>query len=810
VRGRVIRAAITAAFIAALLAAVAFVGGSAAPPAQAADPSGQSPQARAIHASGFGHFRGDVRHIPQGNLIRSEGRPEPKSPTDVLPGSPRTDSALQTAPATSAAATSASSFVGLDFSHFGAGWPPDPNGDVGPNNYVQTVNTSIGIFGKDGTRQAAFTFDSLFSAARTGTPCDNSNQGDPVTLYDPFGDRFIVTDFAWNDTQYGTGPFYQCMAVSKTSDPVSGGWYFYAWQTESGASIPDYPKLGVWPDGIYMSANVFATTGAGSFKNAQVWAFNRTQLEAGNPGAQGVTFALPGTVGGVSVFSLLPSNARSVTGAPPAGSPNYFASIYGSYAIRTWKFHVDWTTLANSTFTGPTNTAISTFNVGPGTVPELGGNALDTLTYRLMMQNQYTNQNGRESLWLTHTVGNGGGVAQVRWYELPVTGGAIGSVRQQSTWAPDLLNRFMPSLAVDKNGDMAIGYSVSDASMHPAIRYSGRLANDPLNQLTQAEQTLVQGAGYQCCKFSDGSTNNRWGDYSAMTIDPDGCTFWYTGEYYDASPTTLSQDNWQTRIGSFQLPGCSGTVPAAPTVSGFAPTSGPVGTSVTVNGSGFTGATSVTFNGTVAAFTAGTDTQLTATVPSGATSGPISVTTSAGTGTSSGSFTVTTVASAPTISGFTPTSGPVGTSVTVNGSGFTGATSVTFNGASASFTVGSNTQLTATVPSGATTGLISVTNPAGTGTSANGFTVTTAPAGPAITSISPTSGMVGTSVTITGTGLSGIISVTFGGGVSAAFTVISDTRINATVPTGARNGAITVSGPNGSATSSQNFRVSKR
>jgi hypothetical protein len=726
VKGRIIRAAITAAMIAALLAAVAFVGGSAAPPAQAADPSGQSPPAQTLTASGFGHFRGDVRHIPQGNLIRSEARPEPKSPSDVLPGAPQADSALQTAPATSTATAGASSFAGLDFANFGAGWPPDPNGDVGPNNYVQTVNTSVGIFGKDGTRQAAFTFDSLFSQAATGTPCDNSNQGDPVALYDPFGDRYIVSDFAWNDAQFGTGPFYQCMAVSKTSDPVSGGWYFYAWKTETGASLPDYPKLGVWPDGIYMSANVFASSGSGSFQNAQVWSFNRTQMEAGDPNAQGVTFAVPRTVGGVSVFSLLPSNARAVTGAPPAGSPNYFSSIYGSYAIRTWKFHVDWTTPANSTFTGPTNTSISTFNVGPSNVPEQDGNNLDTLSYRLMMQNQYTNLNGRESLWLTHTVGSGSGVAQVRWYELPVTGGAIGSVRQQSTWSPDLLNRFMPSLAVDKNGDMAVGYSVSDASMYPAIRYAGRLASDPLNQLTQSEQTIVQGLGFQCCTFSDGTVNTRWGDYSAMTIDPDGCTFWYTGEYYDAHPTTKLEDNWQTRIASFQLPGCS-TVVTAPAVSSFTPTSGSPGTSVTVSGSGFTGTSSVTFNGTAASFTVGSDSQLTATVPSGATSGPIAVTNSAGTGTSAGSFTVTAVVAAPTI-----------------------------------------------------------------------------------TSISPTSGMVGTSVALTGTGLSGVTSVTFGGGVAAAFTVVSDTHVDATVPSGARNGAITVSGPNGSATSSQNFRVSKR
>jgi len=803
VKGKVLRSAVTVAAIGGLIAAVALAGGGATPPAHAAGPSGQGSQPRTIAPAGFGHFGGDIRHIPHGNIVRSEARPEPRAPSDVLPGAATKDGALQTAPATSAPVNE-SSFAGLDHTGWGAGWPPDPNGDVGPSNYVEAVNTSIGIYAKTGAREAAITFDDLFPQGSTGTPCDDSNQGDPVAVYDPFGDRWIVSDFAW--TNFSTGPFYQCMAVSKTSDPVAGGWYFYAWKTESGASLPDYPKFGVWPDGIYMSANVFASTGSEAFQNVQVWAFNRQQMEAGNPAAQGVTFGVPSRVGGVSVFSLLPSNARQVTGAPPAGSPNYFASIYGSYAIRTWKFHVDWANTANSTFTGPTNTSISTFNVGPSDVPERDGNTLDTLTYRLMMQNQYTNLNGRESLWLTHTIGNGSGVAQVRWYELPVTGGAIGSVRQQSTWAPDSLNRFMPSLAVDKKGDMAIGYSVSDASMYPALRVSGRLAGDPLNQLTQGEQTIVQGAGFQCCTFSDGSTNNRWGDYSAMTIDPDGCTFWYTGEYYDAHPTTLAGDNWLTRIGSFQLPGCSSSTQAAPTVSGFSPTSGAVGSSVTVTGTGFTGATSVKFNGTAATFTVNGDTQVTATVPTGATTGPISVTNAGGTGTSSGSFTVTTAA-APTISSFSPASGAAGTSVTLTGTGFTGASSVKFNGTAASFTVVSDTQVTATVPTGATSGPIAVTTSAGTGTSTSSFTVTTA--GPTITSISPTSGPVGTTVTITGSGLTGATSVRFGSGASAAPASTSDTTVTVRVPSGAKNGALTVTTPNGTAVSSQNFRVSK-
>ena len=571
---------------------------------------------------------------------------------------------------------------------------------------------------------AAFTFDSLFSQSPTGTPCDNSNQGDPVALYDPIGDRWIASDFAWSN--YTSGAMYQCMAVSRTSDPVTGGWYFYAWQTESGGVLPDYPKLGVWPDGIYMSANDFATTGSGSFQNIQVWVFDRVAMESGGT-ASGLTLNLPRTVGGVTVFSLLPSNARVVTGLPASGTPNYFASIWGAYDIRVWKFHVDWANTANSSFTGPTNVPIATFNVGPSTVPELGGNNIDTLSYRLMMQNQYTNLNGAESLWLTHTVGSPS-IAQPRWYELRVTGGTIaGSPTQQSTWAPDSKNRFMPSLALDKKGDMAIGYSVSDASMYPSIRSAGRLSSDAPGTLGQAETSLIEGTGFQCCTFSDGSTNSRWGDYSAMSIDPDGCTFWYTSEYYDTQPTTLAQDNWKTRIGSFQLPGCTSAPAPAPTISLFTPTIGLVGTSVTITGTAFTGATSVTFNGTSALFTVDSDTQITATVPSGATSGLITVTTSGGTATSGSSFTVTNPPPpqpAPTISSFTPAMGPVGTVVTINGSAFMGASSVKFNGTPATgYTVTSDTQITATVPSGASTGPISLATANGTGTSSNPFRV---------------------------------------------------------------------------------------
>jgi RHS repeat-associated protein len=246
----------------------------------------------------------------------------------------------------------------------------------------------------------------------------------------------------------------------------------------------------------------------------------------------------------------------------------------------------------------------------------------------------------------------------------------------------------------------------------------------------------------------------------------------------------------------------SGSVVLPPSITGFTPSGGPVGTVVTITGTSFNGATSVKFNGTAAvSYTVDSDSQVTATVPSGATTGTISLTTPAGSTTSASSFTV---GPAPSITSFTPTSGAVGTSVTINGSNFTGATSVKFNGTSASFTVNTSIKVTATVPSGATTGPISVTSVTGTGTSATSFTVT---ALPSITSFTPTGGPVGTVVTITGTSFTGATGVKFNNTSATTFTVDSSTQIHATVPTHATTGPISVTTAAGTGTSSTNFTV---
>src|SRR6266436_6495687 len=642
-------------------------------------------------------FHGDVRQLPQVKEKIKKAKPEPKEPSAELPATVQPDSALQQFAPAAPAPTPSASFAGLDFANWGDGWPPDTNGDVGPNHYIETVNTSIGIYNKStGVRLAAFSFNTLFSQAATGTPCDNSNQGDPVALYDALSDRWIVSDFAWSN--YTSGAMYQCMAVSQTSDPVAGGWYFYAWQTATGGKIPDYPKLGVWPDGIYMSANVFGTTGSQAFQNAQVWAFNRTEMESGVT-AHVVSFSLPQKIGATSLFGLLPSNLRTNGSAPAAGTPNYFTSIYGIFAARVWKFHVDYGVPANSTLTGPSNVTISSFSAGPGSVPEKTGNNVDTLSYRLMMQNQYQNANGVESLWITHTIGNGGSpnVAQLRWYQLNVTGGTVitaGPI-QQGTWAPDSKNRFMPSLALDKNGDMALGYSVSDSTMFPAIRYAGRLANDALGTLGQGETSLLDGTGYQCCNFSDGSTNTRWGDYSTMTIDPDGCTFWYTNDYYDTAPATLAQDNWKTRIGSFKYPGCTpnplgilqGTVTDAGTSN---PISGALVTAgihiLKTNASGFynfgnTPAGTYTVNVTASGYNSGSANNVNVsnggtTTQNFALSTPLT-STSISVGAASGTYGGTTTLTATlTQQGGPPLSGKTIT-FTLNGASFAGNTAVT-------------------------------------------------------------------------------------------------------------------------------------
>jgi hypothetical protein len=520
----------------------------------------------------------DLRLLPQVTTLQRERpeRPERQPPfvaptqiqKDLIPTLPT----IPEGPAVNAAAPSPSAnFAGLDYGTWAQGaHPPDTNGDVGPVYYIQAINTAVGVYRKsDGARVAGFFFNSLMSQGHFGNLCDTDNYGDPVVLYDTFEDRWIITDFAFQlngDDIINPPGSFQCFAVSMTGDPVTGGWNFYSINTAGG--MGDYPKFGIWPDGLYMTANMWDYLYSGPYYYPRTYAFNKAQMYAGKPSIQIVSFNVP-----TDEFTVLPANARLQTGTPPAGSPNYCAVVWDyTDAVSIYKFHVDWNRISLSSLTGPYKSlAPTTWSDPPSFVPELSGSSLDTLPRWLMAQNQYTNQSGVESLWMNHTVlGAAASIAAPRYYQVGVTGGTVAANTSQAfTFTPDsTMNRFMGSLAVDRAGDMALGYSTTSSSTYPAIKYAGRLGTDPVNSLPQTEVSLINGTGSQ-------SGTNRWGDYSAMSLDPDGCRFWFTNEYYG-----LTGLIFQTRIGAFAFPSCTpvgsggtlhGTVTAA---AGGAPVSG--------------------------------------------------------------------------------------------------------------------------------------------------------------------------------------------------------------------------------------------
>ncbi|HMC27388.1 MAG TPA: hypothetical protein VKM56_06300, partial [Verrucomicrobiae bacterium] len=430
---------------------------------------------RAMTAVRTAHsFDGDLRSFPYVRPVKKE-RPE-REPPPFMPRlyqPPGQTSAATSAPSGSTVSTPAINapapapgltFDGLDFANWGAGHPPDPNGDVGPTYYIQVVNTSIGVFEKaTGVRVAAFTFDTFMSQGQFGNLCDTDNFGDPVVLYDSFEDRWIITDFAFkldgHRNVINPPGAFQCFAVSKTGDPVNGGWNYYSINTTGG--LGDYPKFGVWRDGLYMSANMFDYAASGSFQNARAYAFNKAQMYAGASTVQVIQFDAPS-----ADFTLLPSDARLQLGTPPQGAPNYFISTWEYLnALTVYKFHVDWDHISLSTFTGPDIT--STGSSWPNQiVPNAAtpANSLDTLGIRAMARNQYTNISGTESLWTTHTVRRAtNGFTTPRWYQANVTGGTVAAnTLQTATWDPDGANmtyRYVPSLAIDRAGDMAMGYT---------------------------------------------------------------------------------------------------------------------------------------------------------------------------------------------------------------------------------------------------------------------------------------------------------------------------------------------------------------
>lgn len=472
--------------------------------------------------------------------------------------------------------------------------PPDTQGDVGPNNYVQMVNLSFAVYDKQGNRLLGPLANTVLWQG-FGGPCETVNGGDPVTMYDEQADRWFMSQLAYPGGAQG---YHQCIAISQTPDPT-GAWYRYDFLF-SQTTLNDYPKFGIWRDAYYASANEYL--GGATFTGVTTQAYQREAMLAGQDAAV-VSFHIGDSSG--KYGSLLPTDAEG--GAlgfnPPSGAPDPFVMFdddaWGfspTDRILMWDFHVDWATPANSTFgnNGEPNRFFETApfdsnlcNYARSCIRQPGTSVgLDTLADRLMYRAAYRNFGDHQGIALTQSVDTDGtDHAGVRWYQLNNTGSGW-NLADQGTYAPDGDSRWMGSAALDASGDLAVGFSVSSTTTFPSIRVAGRLAGDPSGQLAQGEAQMVAGAGSQTHSLS------RWGDYSAMQVDPtDGCTFWYTTEYMPSTSTA----GWQTRIGSLKFPSCTagphgdlvGTVTNAGTgapVADAVVAAGPVSTTTNAQG----------------------------------------------------------------------------------------------------------------------------------------------------------------------------------------------------------------------------------
>ncbi len=433
--------------------------------------------------------------------------------------------------------------------------PPDTEGDVGPDFYVQWINLSFAVFDKTdpGGTPVFGPVNGNTIWAGFGGVCQNTNNGDPIVLYDHLADRWLLSQFAVNSG-------VQCIAISTTSDPT-GPYHRYEFTVTPGGQN-DYPKIGLWPDGYYLSTRDFPV--ADGLAGAGV--FERDEMLVGNP-ARFVKFELE-CLANDCVDGFQPSHLEGPP--PPAGTPNTFVKDWDDDfnatgalpdRYRLWDFSVDWTVdPPGATFVEiagvPTSADFDQDMCGffvRNCIPQPGtAQGLDPIDELTMYRAQFRQFPTHQTLLVNHTVdATGGDVAGVRWAELRNTG-AGWTLHQDGTYAPaggD--NRWMGSIAMDQQGNIALGYSVSSGATFPSVRYTSRRAGDPLGMMPGGEVELIAGTGHQT------SGSHRWGDYSTMSVDPeDGCTFWFTQEYVETSGNA----NWKTRIGSFVMPECLGQI----------------------------------------------------------------------------------------------------------------------------------------------------------------------------------------------------------------------------------------------------------
>ena len=442
--------------------------------------------------------------------------------------------------------------------------PPDPVGAIGPNHYVQAINLALSVYARNGTQLLGpIDLGSLWDGFAV-PQCAYDFAGDPVVVYDQLADRWLISQFS-----DPAGPqYWECIAISQTGDPT-GAYYRYAFST--GVNFPDYPKLGLWTDSYVLTTREFGPTveyGIG------VYALEKNKMINGQP-ARAVGFFLDGNDPSVLPLvgdGLLPAyidgkqkplNSSSI---PLVGTQDDGAGYGATFdAVNIFDLSVKWRSTPVASLALNTQLPVASFDsifpcapTSRDCLPQPGitdpNQFLDVLSYRQRPLHRlaYRNMKSHDALVTDQAVEAAPGVAGMRWYEIRRVGSTY-ALFQQGTFAPsDGVHRWMGSAAMDRKGNIAMGYSVvNGTTVFPGIRYTGRLAGDASGQMTLGEGVIVNGTGVQT------SVNSRWGDYTSLNLDPvDDCTFWYVNEYYTAAGQATSTAGWQTRIASFRLPGC--------------------------------------------------------------------------------------------------------------------------------------------------------------------------------------------------------------------------------------------------------------
>jgi hypothetical protein len=441
--------------------------------------------------------------------------------------------------------------------------PSDQNLAVGDTQVVEWLNLSYAVFDKGTGDLIAGPFEGNTLWSGFNGRCALDNNVDVIAQWDKVHHRWLM---AYND--FTPLPRLACIAVSQTAD-ATGSYYRYEYTLSSdNDNLPDYPKWGIWTNAYYQ-ANNNLDRGYRTFVGAYPCAYNSAKLLVGDPSAEQICFQLS-----VNDFGLLPGDLDSPT-PPPANQDEFFIGSYGmgsgNDSLYLYSMHPDFSNPSQSTITGnnlsqPITVApynLTCNGMGNSTcVPQLNGELLYTLGDRLMYRFAYYDDPPaahvgpvagplpRQHWLVSHTVQVSGGQAGMRWYEFVAPQHKVGptdlSVYQQGTFAPDSNWRWMGSIARDKVGDILMGYSLSSSTMYPAVAFTGRVPTDPLGTM-EGEQVIYAGTGAQI------NTGGSWGDYSSLQLDQaDGCTFWYTNEYY----ITTSSDNFNTRLASIKFNGC--------------------------------------------------------------------------------------------------------------------------------------------------------------------------------------------------------------------------------------------------------------